>query len=329
MGILLNGRLSRSLPRTGFDVQLGTLGPGDIFGDLGMFGLSLQRSFTIRAELASTALVISNSGFMEALDKASDNCRSHQVFSEGFCMKGLLDDAESFLELACFRKLDRNFVLELREASEPRLCYPNQTLMKQGQLGDEMYIIRAGSVRVEKDKKTVVELPSGTVVGELAVLGTDKRRTATVKCQTLCLIRALHADVFHEIVNKFPRAKRIFEHAYVARLVSVDVQNTKEEKLWLDTFFGSAAPLRKTEAAALIGEIDLDEELQKDDSPSSPAERVQQAFRRYPTGRGAHMTGQMTQGQRKSVKMHDLYPNLPSEPMHSEQDDGVPDTDED
>ncbi len=61
--------------------------------------------------------------------------------------------------------------------------------------GEEMYIIRHGTVQVEKDGKKVVELPSGTVVGELAVLGTDKRRTATVKCQSLCLIRALHGDV--------------------------------------------------------------------------------------------------------------------------------------
>merc|ERR1712087_2043 len=122
-----------------------------------------------------------------------------------------------------------------------------------GHFGDEMYILRSGTVKIEKDNKFVVELPSGTVLGELAVLGADKRRTATVTCTSLCFVRALHADVFHEILDRFPSAKRVFEHAYVARLVSVHVQSAKEEKCMYDKFYGSATPRTRGQMQELFG----------------------------------------------------------------------------
>merc|ERR1712039_216073 len=178
---------------------------------------------------------------------------SLSLFRDCSEMQNLMADTESFVNLKCFRKLDRDFVLTLRANSEPRLCYPKQILMKEGHFGDEMYILRSGTVKIEKDGKFVVELPSGTVLGELAVLGTDKRRTATVTCTSLCFVRALHADVFHEILDRFPSAKRIFEHAYVARLVSVHVQSAKEEKAMYDKFYGSATPKTQTQMQDLFG----------------------------------------------------------------------------
>merc|ERR1711865_1133330 len=105
--------------------------------------------------------------------------------------RNMMEDTESFLQLHCFGKLDRSFVLAMYKHSEPRLCYPNQVLLKEQQYGNEMFILRHGTVRVEKGGKALVELHSGVVIGELAVMGNDKRRTATVVCTSLCLIRVV------------------------------------------------------------------------------------------------------------------------------------------
>jgi len=104
-----------------------------------------------------------------------------------------------------------------------------------------------------RPKKLIVTLGSGVVLGELAVLGSDKRRKATVTCSSLCLIRTLHGDVFHDILNQFPRAKRVFDHAYIARLVSIEMQSAGEELRKLDQFYGSATPRTGAQMVQMFG----------------------------------------------------------------------------
>ncbi len=54
-----------------------------------------------------------------------------------------------------------------------------KTLMRQGQHGNEMYVIASGSVRVERDGSEVKTLGPGEVVGEMALLS-EGPRSATV-----------------------------------------------------------------------------------------------------------------------------------------------------
>lgn len=167
-------------------------------------------------------------------------------------MENLLEDTESFVGLKCFEKLDREFVMALHDNSEPRLCYPNQVLIKEHALGDEMFILRSGKVSVLKGGKFMAELHSGVVIGELAVMGTDKRRTATVVCSSLCLIRVVHGDIFHGILTNFPCAKYTFDNAYITRLVYVDMQHAKEELRSLDQSLGSAHPKTTSQCEQLF-----------------------------------------------------------------------------
>lgn len=184
-------------------------------------------------------------------------------------------DAESFTHLSCFKKLDRDFVMTVRENSEPRLCYPNQVLMKENAFGNEMYILRAGEVKIEKNQKHLVNLSSGVVLGELAVLGSDKRRTATVTCATLCLIRVIHGDIFHDILNSFPKAKRVFDHQYIARLVAIEMQTAGEDLKKLDNFYGSATPRTDSQMVEMFGAtMNLEDKKKRlEDTAESPKAR--------------------------------------------------------
>jgi len=252
MAIVLSGRLERHLHRVDHDVSLGGVSPGGVIGDLGMFGVSNTRSFTVTAEIPTTLLILTPAHFEEAVARAGGP-KSLALFRDSAEMQNLMADVESFLDLPCFRKLDREFVLRLRNNSEPRLYYPKQVVMKEGAFGEEMYILRCGTVKIEKDGKFVVELPSGTVLGELAVLGSDRRRTATVTATSLCLMRVLHADIFHEILDAFPRAKRMVEHAYMARSSVVQVNQSLSEKAELDAFYGAVHPRKTADVEALVG----------------------------------------------------------------------------
>jgi len=252
MAVVLTGRLERKLQREATEISIGEVGPGGIIGDLGMFGINPHRSFTVASLSSSLLLVLSKAQFENAAAVAGGPV-SLSLFRDGKEMENLMADTESFLHLQCFKKLDKDFVMTLRENSEPRLCYPNQVLMKENAYGNEMYILRAGEVKIEKGHKFIVKLGAGVVLGELAVLGSDKRRTATVTCTSLCLIRVLHGDVFHEILNSFPRAKRVFDHRYITRLVSIEMQSAGEDLKKLDQFYGSATPRTDAQMVQLFG----------------------------------------------------------------------------
>lgn len=252
MAIVLVGRLERRLERQASEIVIGDVAPGGIIGDLGLFGISPKRSFTVVALCPSQLLVLSRYSFERAISNAAISS-SVSFFQDTQNMQGLMADTESFLTLDCFKNLDTDFIMAVREHSEPRLCYPGQVLMKENAYGVEMFILRAGKVKVEKNNKLVAELSSGVVLGELAVLGSDKRRTATVTCTSLCLIRVVHGDIFTEILNNFPSSKRSFDHAYVARLVAIEMQGASEDLKKLDQFYGSATPRTGAQMVQLLG----------------------------------------------------------------------------
>lgn len=254
MGLVLSGRLERRLQRRDNEIVIGSVAPGGVIGDLGLFGVNPHRSFTVITVEQTVLLVLSRAQFERCMSEQDRACEILTAFRNGTHMENLMKDVESFLNLQCFRKMDKDFVMTLRDHSEPRLCYPNQIIMKEGSYGNEMFILRAGKVKIEKGGKFVVELHSGVVLGELAVLGSDKRRTATVTCTSLCLVRVLHGDVFHDILDSFPRAKRVFDHAYIARLVSIEMQSASEDLKKLDSFYGSASPRTDAQMVSLFGD---------------------------------------------------------------------------
>jgi len=205
-----------------------------------MGGVSRKRTVTVVASANSTLLVIGRKTFLELVAQQPE---VPAIIEDAQTMQNLMADTDALCRLECFNKLDRDFVEALCQHLEPRLVYPNVVLMRENNYGNEMYILQRGLVKVEKGGNKIVELSGGVVLGELAVLGADKRRTATVTCIRLSLVYVLHGDVFHEILEKFPHAKKVFDHAYINRLVTFELAKNKDEMGHLNTFYGRAHPM--------------------------------------------------------------------------------------
>jgi len=260
MGIIISGKFSRMLQRRNSDISIGDIGPGALFGDIGLMGLDPTRTFTVTALTDATVLVLTREGF-ETCVKCHGGPKSTLVCEDAQNMMGLMEekaDKAAFIDLKCFEGLDRDFVSALHDTSEPRLCYPSQIVMREKAYGNEMYVLRAGQVKVEKDGKTIAELGSrddcsqGIVLGELAVLASDKRRMATVVCTSLCFFRVLHGDDFHRILAEHPSAKRVFDHRYIARIVPIYLRTVHDERKKYDNFYGSATPRTAAEMHKLF-----------------------------------------------------------------------------
>ncbi|MDX6548271.1 MAG: hypothetical protein QOG33_1821 [Gaiellales bacterium] len=96
--------------------------------------------------------------------------------------------AETALERELSRDMIERGVNLKRQAVEP-----GDTLVVQGDAGDELYLLLDGVLGVEVDGEEVAEIGPGAILGEGAVLGGGTRQ-ATLRARTRCRIGAMPAD---------------------------------------------------------------------------------------------------------------------------------------
>ena len=105
------------------------------------------------------------------------------------------EDSPAFVtevESALERELSRSIMRE-GTASKPRRLEIDETLVEQGETGNELYLIVDGVLAAEVDGETVAEIGPGAILGERAVVEGGKR-TATLRAITPAKIVEIGAD---------------------------------------------------------------------------------------------------------------------------------------
>jgi Cyclic nucleotide-binding domain len=94
------------------------------------------------------------------------------------------------VESALERELSRIII-----GSDPpfRRLRPGETLVEQGDPGDELFLLFDGVLSVEQDGQPVVEVGPGAILGEMALLE-GGRRTATLRAVTRCRVAVVPGD---------------------------------------------------------------------------------------------------------------------------------------
>ena len=98
-----------------------------------------------------------------------------------------LTQAESALE----RQLSRDLMTS-GAAPERRKLEPEETLVEQGEVGDELYLLIDGVLAAEVDGDEVAEIGPGAILGERAALESGMR-TATLRARTRCRVAVIPA----------------------------------------------------------------------------------------------------------------------------------------
>lgn len=89
---------------------------------------------------------------------------------------------------------------------------PGQTVFRQGDPGDTLYIVKSGVLEVVAsregaDSTTLAYLGEGEVVGELALL-TGSPRSASVRCPQQAVVLTIGKDVFDDLMQTLPAFAR-------------------------------------------------------------------------------------------------------------------------
>jgi len=105
-----------------------------------------------------------------------------------------------------------------------------QTLIKQGDSGDSLYIVLHGRLRITKEHGKIVEqiceIGTGDLVGEISLLVQSPRTASVVAIRDCVLLELSHKD-YDEISNKFPKASLEIARHCIRRLIKLDKNTVK------------------------------------------------------------------------------------------------------
>jgi cGMP-dependent protein kinase 2 len=180
-----------------------TIPQGSIFGEVGLIS-GRRRGATVRAGADSIMVEVSRTAALKlqaqvpaarrAITRISVERQLLQLFGSGLTPEDLAE------------------VLDSAEVTPVRA---GQTIINEGEEGEDIFVIRVGSMIVEKmigGKPVFLSyLPAGSYVGEMGLIG-GGRRTATVRAAIKSEVIKLHGEAFRRLMEKKPallaRAKK-------------------------------------------------------------------------------------------------------------------------
>ena len=114
-----------------------------------------------------------------------------------------------------FKDVEEAVLLALWPSFRERRLKKGDVLFRAGDPGEELYLIRDGSIVVSKPVTGRVEqvlsrLASGEVFGEMSVFGDERRRSATCQAELDTMLYSLDRDSLNRFVAGSPLAAAKF-----------------------------------------------------------------------------------------------------------------------
>ena len=118
-----------------------------------------------------------------------------------------------------FEGLSRRELGELAKLTEDLDVKAGKVLCKEGEFGQQFFVIMEGEVDVRRRGKSIATLGSGDFVGEVALFE-DVRRTASVTATTPVRFFVMTRSAFLRLLDVNPRVERKVLRALAKRVVS-------------------------------------------------------------------------------------------------------------
>ena len=170
------------------------IGQGSIVGEVGLIS-GRKRGATVRAGGEVIAVEIPRSA---ALKLMATNSAAKRAITRISTERQLLQ---------MFKSVAPEDLVELLESAEIREVRAGQAIIDEGAEGYDVFVIRQGSMVVEKNiggKPVFLSyLPAGSYVGEMALID-GGRRTATVRAAVKSEVIRLDGDAFRRLLARKP-----------------------------------------------------------------------------------------------------------------------------
>lgn len=206
----------------GGQVELAVLGAGDFFGEIGLFTKS-NRTATCTAIEEVDLLEITRKDFEDITKKFP---RVNQVLHDFYSTR-VLDTVLAKSEL--FGQVNPQVRTELARKFVPKDFADGQTIVREGEPGEALFLLRDGSVEVYTQKNgqdlKLADMKAGDFFGEVALL-TGKPRTASIRAKGRADVLMLQKVDFDGALQDSPELKNVIE-AYVEKRVQDTIKAMK------------------------------------------------------------------------------------------------------
>lgn len=184
------------------------IGQGSIFGEVGLIS-GRRRGATIRAAEPAILIEIPRTSTLKLM---SQNKAARDAVNRTITERQLLQIFGSGLQPAD--------LAEVIASAEIREVKPDEAIIVEGQTDYDIYIVRSGSMVVEKaiggKPVFLAYVPAGSYVGEMALVD-GGRRTATVRAAIRSEVVRLNGDLFRALLARKPELQRKIEADMAAR----------------------------------------------------------------------------------------------------------------
>ncbi|ULQ50669.1 Crp/Fnr family transcriptional regulator [Flavihumibacter fluvii] len=119
--------------------------------------------------------------------------------------------------LTIFKETPENILADLAPLMQQEDFEKNTLLFQEGEIGDCMFIIQSGEIRIHKGQTTLAVLREKEVFGELSLLDAETR-SASATCQTDCVLFRIDQEPFYELIDSRPEVARGFIKMLCKRL---------------------------------------------------------------------------------------------------------------
>ena len=124
-----------------------------------------------------------------------------------------------------FEGLSRKHLTQLARVSEDLEVQPGKVLCKEGEIGQEFFVIVDGKIKVTRKGRRVATRGGGDFVGEIALLE-ELPRTATVTAETPVRLFVLTGKDFRHLLDVNPGVERKVMRALARRLAEMSKDPT-------------------------------------------------------------------------------------------------------
>jgi len=109
-----------------------------------------------------------------------------------------------FKKIPMFADLDMEHLLLLKEISQEREYKPGDYIIKEGEYGNDAYVIVSGEVEIAKnikgEEKVLNVLEKSDYFGEMAIIEED-HRSASCRAKTDCLLLVINGNTFKDMMK--------------------------------------------------------------------------------------------------------------------------------
>ncbi len=248
--VLVSGRVRMvKLGENGDEISLGSLRPGESFGESGLLGQAAHPA-TVRASSDVSLLRLDRAVFQQLLGQRSE-------VREYFELQARHRHLQHFLrQFSTLNRLSPDALADLLRALEPVQVAAGETIFREGEPPGPMFIIEEGRCRVhigvESRRRNVAFLRRGEFFGELSVFQ-DQPRESTVEAVIPTTLLRLTRETYAALLERHPEFRAEIED----RISQLDFKHTAQIPIDL---YQELLPA-EARAAATVDETQVDRDL--------------------------------------------------------------------